>query len=88
MPSLHGSRQSQVKDTRSTIEKIVDIVDYLQYSQRGQILSAQDIFDATRVDVQGVDREVLDNLYGNPKIDITDENGMLHFQYRAKFELR
>lgn len=88
MPALQYSQQSQTRDTRSTMEKIVDVVDYLQFSQRGQKVSAQEMFAQTRVDVQGADREVLDNLYGNPKIDITNENGMMYFQYRAKFELR
>ena len=50
--------------------------------------SVQDIYDALRIELTTVDKEVLEMIKGNPKIEINEEDGQLYFRYMAKYEIR
>lgn len=60
----------------------------MQRLPRDQRATVVDFFREVQVDLEGLDYGVLDMVKNNPKVDVTNEHGVLYFKYRAKFEIR
>ena len=72
---------------RNSVKHYTIISCKITYTYRVQV-TAIDILRDCHVDVDGKDYAVLDMLKNNPKIDVSNEDGQLFLQYRAKFEIK
>jgi hypothetical protein len=79
---------SAEEDRRPPEQLFVDVVEYLKQLKHDKKASVSDILNTCKVDLEGKHYQVLDGLKRNSKIDISEENGIMKFKYRAKFDIR